>query len=242
MGITDMFANTSALMYVVLFVHLILCITFIAAVPGDRDLHIGGATLSPSLQWANTSFSLVSVFCIVQAVFGSVHMIEGHLNLYFYLLLASVAVDIALLIMFITSGISAAGVVVALLVSIAFKLCCIYVTSKVSKAARNQYNNELLPHLKAALGRSFGSQEDAFTTQPSQSASWPAPAPVAVDSPVAMPARLNATPPGSGMLGPAATPSFSGAQKPWQSVPAPYASTQDLPGPGGQRMMQTMAY
>jgi len=239
-----MLANTSTWMYAVLFIHLMVCIAFIAAAPGDRYLHIGGTKLSPTVQWANTSFCLVSVFCIVQAVFGSIHMIEGHLNLYYYLLLASVAVDMALLLMFIASGISAAGIVVALLVSIAFKLCCLYVTSKVSKAARNQYNNELLPHLKAALGRSFGSQEDAFPAQPPQSASWPAP--VAVESPVAMPAKiLNPTPPGSRRsLGPADLPSFGAppglAGKHWQSLPAPHTSTQAAPG--SQRMMQTMAF
>lgn len=239
-----MFAKPSTWMYAVLFIHLMVCIVFIAAAPGDKDLHIGGTKLSPTVQWANSSFCLVSVFCIVQAVFGSIHMIEGHLNLYYYLLLASVAVDLSLLLMFITAGISAAGIVVALLVSIAFKLCCLYVTSKVSKSARNQYNNELLPHLKAALGRSFGSQEDAFPAQPPQSASWTVP--VAVDSPVAMPSRLNpsifkkTSPPGSGSLGPADLPSFGGAEKPWQSMPAP--PTSGLPRPGTQRMMQTMAF
>lgn len=241
-----MLSNTSTWMYVVLFTHLVTCIVFIAAAPGDTDLHIGGARLSPTLQWANSSFSLVSVFCIVQAVFGAIHMIEGNLNLYYYLLLASVAVDLALLFMFVTSGISAAGIVAALCISIAFKLASLYVTSKVSKTARNQYNSDLLPHLKAALGRSFGSQEDAFPAgQPLESVSRSLPVPV--ESPVAMPASVNASQPAPAPAParfiPAATPSSPGAQKPWQSMPArPTTSAKDIPRPASQRMMQSMAY
>lgn len=241
-GIKEMFSKTSTLLYVVLFIHLMICIVFIAAAPGDTDLQIGGTKLSPTLQWANSSFSLVSVFCIVQAVFGAIHMIEGHLNLYYYLLLASIAVDLALLFMFVSSGISAAGIAAALCVSMAFKLCSLYVTSKVSKTARNQYNSDLLPHLKAALGRSFGSQEDAFPTQPPQTIRRPAP--VSVESPVAMPAGVHASPPAPASFVPAATPPSPGAQKPWQSMPARPTSAKDhLARPGSQgRMMQSMAY
>eukprot|EP00931_Biecheleriopsis_adriatica_P032584 TRINITY_DN19005_c0_g1_i2.p1 TRINITY_DN19005_c0_g1~~TRINITY_DN19005_c0_g1_i2.p1 ORF type:complete len:209 (+),score=29.81 TRINITY_DN19005_c0_g1_i2:71-697(+) len=139
-------SRNSTWVYIAFAIHFSLCMIMIVAAPGDRVLQIGGTTLSPKLQWANTSFCLFSVFCIIQALIGTIYMLESHLNTYFYLLVT-----------FIQSGISAIGVAVVLALSIVFKLLAQLVISKHSKVLRNQYNAELLPHLKSAMSRSFGS-------------------------------------------------------------------------------------
>eukprot|EP00931_Biecheleriopsis_adriatica_P032583 TRINITY_DN19005_c0_g1_i1.p1 TRINITY_DN19005_c0_g1~~TRINITY_DN19005_c0_g1_i1.p1 ORF type:complete len:220 (+),score=28.15 TRINITY_DN19005_c0_g1_i1:71-730(+) len=150
-------SRNSTWVYIAFAIHFSLCMIMIVAAPGDRVLQIGGTTLSPKLQWANTSFCLFSVFCIIQALIGTIYMLESHLNTYFYLLAVSLVVDVGYLVTFIQSGISAIGVAVVLALSIVFKLLAQLVISKHSKVLRNQYNAELLPHLKSAMSRSFGS-------------------------------------------------------------------------------------
>eukprot|EP00442_Polarella_glacialis_P011606 CAMPEP_0115092468 /NCGR_PEP_ID=MMETSP0227-20121206/26785_1 /TAXON_ID=89957 /ORGANISM="Polarella glacialis, Strain CCMP 1383" /LENGTH=263 /DNA_ID=CAMNT_0002484295 /DNA_START=63 /DNA_END=850 /DNA_ORIENTATION=- len=121
MGLLDEFTATNRV-YAVCLVHLILCILMIVEAPGDKVLKLGATRISPALQWANTSFSLVSIFCIIQAVVGSLYFIESHLSLYWYLLIASVLGDVGLLGMFVVSGVDSAPVAAALACSILFKM------------------------------------------------------------------------------------------------------------------------
>lgn len=82
-------------------------------------------------------------------------MLESHLNMYYYFLAASILVDIAFLFLFIWAWLTAVPLVLFLTLTIVFKFTALYITSKYSKLVRSQYNAELLPHLKSALGRSF---------------------------------------------------------------------------------------
>ncbi|CAE8599281.1 unnamed protein product [Polarella glacialis] len=214
MGLLDEFTATNRV-YAVCLVHLILCILMIVEAPGDKVLKLGATRISPALQWANTSFSLVSIFCIIQAVVGSLYFIESHLSLYWYLLIASVLGDVGLLGMFVVSGVDSAPVAAALACSILFKMGGLYVVSKSSKTVRNQYTAELLPHLKSALGRSFRSE--------SQSEAAPSPSATQVPSS------------GYGSLGKrtgvSQRPSVSipATSSPLPVAPAPPASVRTLP-------------
>jgi hypothetical protein len=140
--------------YLVCFLHLILCIFIIAATPGHNDAMVGGLQIEGKWQWANTTFSLISIMCIIHAGIGTLFAVESHLNVYYFLLLASLLVDSAWLMAFIASGLKSVSIDLALCVIIAFKAVAINAVSKSSMLVRNRYNADLLPHLKFALSRS----------------------------------------------------------------------------------------
>ncbi|CAJ1359886.1 unnamed protein product [Effrenium voratum] len=148
--------RSSFWIYVVLAVHFGVCLLCLSKAPGDAPYHLAaGITVSQEVQWAYGAFCLFSVFCIIQAYIGAVYMLESHLNAYYYLLALSFLVDVCFIGIFIWSWLSAFGVILLLSLYAAFKVGALYVTSKYSKVVRSQYNAELLPHLKSALGRSF---------------------------------------------------------------------------------------
>mmetsp|Transcript_8825 Transcript_8825/g.19601 ORF Transcript_8825/g.19601 Transcript_8825/m.19601 type:complete len:216 (-) Transcript_8825:73-720(-) len=148
--------RSSFWIYIVLALHFALCVLILSKAPGDRPFSIvSGITLSQPVQWGYSAFCLVSVFFIVQAYVGAVYMLESHLNMYYYFLAASILVDIAFLFLFIWAWLTAVPLVLFLTLTIVFKFTALYITSKYSKLVRSQYNAELLPHLKSALGRSF---------------------------------------------------------------------------------------
>ena len=148
--------RSSFWIYVVLASHFALCIFCLTKAPGDRPFSIvSGITLSQPVQWGYSAFCLASVFFIVQAFVGAVYMLESHLNMYYYFLAVSILVDVACIFLFIWAWLSAVPLVLFLTLSVVFKFAALYITSKYSKLVRSQYNAELLPHLKSALGRSF---------------------------------------------------------------------------------------
>jgi len=192
MGIVDsfkeVFSRSATWAYCVLIVHLCLCVTEIILAPGNKPLVIAGTTVPQAVQWANTSFCLLSVFCIIQAFIGAIYLVESSLRIYYYLLAVSALVDAFFLFEFITSGLSSVGTSVALILSITFKLASLYVMSKFSRSVRNQYNAELLPHLKHALSRSFGAEEFGDESRPIVPST---------SMPVRTPPRMAGTPPGT---------------------------------------------
>ncbi|CAK9076179.1 unnamed protein product [Durusdinium trenchii] len=152
--------RSSFWIYVVLAVHFAECLLILSKLPGDEPFRVvEGFTLSQPLQWSQMAFCLASVFFIVQAYIGAVYMLESHLNLYYYFLVASISVDIAFLFAFIWAWLSALPFAIFVAGSVVFKLTALYITSKYSKLVRSQYNAELLPHLKSALGRSFNAPQ-----------------------------------------------------------------------------------
>mmetsp|Transcript_20403 Transcript_20403/g.36541 ORF Transcript_20403/g.36541 Transcript_20403/m.36541 type:complete len:229 (-) Transcript_20403:151-837(-) len=157
-GVKEAFSRSAIWTCFVLTVHLGLCITEIIVAPGNKPLLIAGTVVSKATQWANTSFCLLSVFCIIQALVGTIYYVEGSLKLYNYLLAVSALVDIFFMVEFIAYGLNSVGISVALGFSIAFKLAGLYVLSKFSRSVRNQNNAELLPHLKHALSQSFNDE------------------------------------------------------------------------------------
>lgn len=140
--------------YLVCFLHLLLCIFIIAATPGHNDGLVGGLRIEGKWQWANTTFCLISIMCIIHAGIGALFAVESHLNVYYFLLLASLLIDSAWLLAFIASGLKSLSIDFALCGIIAFKAMAINAVSKSSILVRNRYNSDLLPHLKFALGRS----------------------------------------------------------------------------------------
>eukprot|EP00435_Cladocopium_sp_Y103_P042007 s1833_g11.t1 len=205
--------RSSFWIYIVLALHFALCVLILSKAPGDRPYSIvSGITLSQPVQWGYSAFCLVSVFFIVQAYVGAVYMLESHLklgidsgrrhacvkhlgqtrNMYYYFLAVSILVDIAFLFLFIWAWLSAVPLVLFLTLTIVFKFTSLYITSKYSKLVRSQYNAELLPHLKSALGRSFNVAPQ-FT---------PAPAPRGMASMQERP-----------------SPQFDAAQKAYQTMP-----------------------
>jgi len=136
----------------------------IVEAPGDSAMLIAGVKVSPAMQWANTSLCLVSFFCIIQAVIGVLYFIERLLNIYYYMLVLSILADITYTVMFISTGLTALLIGFALVLSILLKVAGLLIVSKCTKTVRNQYNAELLPHLKSNLARSFGSE--AMTAAP----------------------------------------------------------------------------
>eukprot|EP00933_Yihiella_yeosuensis_P027972 TRINITY_DN2178_c0_g1_i2.p1 TRINITY_DN2178_c0_g1~~TRINITY_DN2178_c0_g1_i2.p1 ORF type:complete len:287 (+),score=40.32 TRINITY_DN2178_c0_g1_i2:175-1035(+) len=154
---------TTTRLFLVCFIHIALCIFQIALAPGSKPLVLAGHPISPQLQWANTSFCLISLCCIIHAANGAIYFVESHLNLYSGLLAVSGLVDIAWIVMFTASGVESLGLAMALFFSLVFKVISAFMVSRAAKVVRNQYNAELLPHLKSALNKSF-----AGDTMPSQ--------------------------------------------------------------------------
>eukprot|EP00933_Yihiella_yeosuensis_P027973 TRINITY_DN2178_c0_g1_i3.p1 TRINITY_DN2178_c0_g1~~TRINITY_DN2178_c0_g1_i3.p1 ORF type:complete len:302 (+),score=38.70 TRINITY_DN2178_c0_g1_i3:148-1053(+) len=164
---------TTTRLFLVCFIHIALCIFQIALAPGSKPLVLAGHPISPQLQWANTSFCLISLCCIIHAANGAIYFVESHLNLYSGLLAVSGLVDIAWIVMFTASGVESLGLAMALFFSLVFKVISAFMVSRAAKVVRNQYNAELLPHLKSALNKSF-----AGDTMPSQrrghfTSAWP---------------------------------------------------------------------
>jgi len=158
--------------YVVLLIHLVICIVLIACTtPGDGPINLGGVLVYPQLQWANSAFCCLSIVSIIAAGVGTLYLIESHLTFYFYLLLLSAAVDLFWLVIFICFGQScttryhdqatvncsfSAGGAVGLVTIIAlFKVLGMTVVSRTRSLVRIQYNADLLPHLKQSLSQSL---------------------------------------------------------------------------------------
>mmetsp|Transcript_95190 Transcript_95190/g.226631 ORF Transcript_95190/g.226631 Transcript_95190/m.226631 type:complete len:262 (+) Transcript_95190:81-866(+) len=155
--VRSVLTRISLWIYIVFILHFALCMYYVSKAPGDvQYVVVEGLVATPPMQWAFVGFCLASVFFIVQAYIGAVYGIESHLSMYWYFLALSILVDVGMLFALIWVWLSAFNPVLLLSVSIVFKLAAMYVTSKYSKIVRNQYNAELLPHLKSALGRSFG--------------------------------------------------------------------------------------
>jgi len=203
--IRSFLTRSSFWVYVVFALHFALCFFYISKAPGDQPYVVAeGLTLPPHVQWPFVAFCLASVFFIVQAYIGAVYGLENHLNMYYYFLAASAIVDIGLLFVLIWAWLSTFGPALLLSLSIAFKIVAMYVTSKYSKVVRSQYNAELIPHLKSALGRSFG---QTFGVAPPAEMQQPAATP-----PEAYPRRTMYS---------EGSPLQGRAQEPFPSMPAP---------------------
>jgi len=180
--------ESTDLVYGVCTIHLLVCVALIATMTPGAALHIGHAVLSPMLQWVNAAFCCLSIISIVAAGVGTLYLIEGHLGIYWYVLLISAFADGGWILMLALHGESCkvlikdaeieksskictftvATPVVGLAVLIVFKLLGMIVVSKAKKTIRIRYTDDLLPHMKQSLQDSFGNAgDDLFGWGPS---------------------------------------------------------------------------
>lgn len=156
--------------YAIALIHLILCITIIAALtPGDEALSLGGVLIAPALQWWNAAFNAFSIVAIILAAVGILYFIEWHLDLYLAVLAISLVIDLVWFAVFLVYGASCtsgestmscsfhAGAVIIVIVAIVlFKVFAVWSVLKAKRAVRIKYNEELLPYLRASATRNWG--------------------------------------------------------------------------------------
>lgn len=180
------------LVYLVCAAHLFVCVVQIAITPGSTEWRIGSVLVSQTAQWVNTTFCCLSIISIIAAGVGALYTIERHLNIYFYVLLASGLGDVFILAWFAWHGTACetlvedaqiekssmsckfteTGTIVIIAVLLLFKLVSMAIVSKARKAIRVKYGEDLLPHMKKSLQQSF-SQGDTFLTESDAMAAQP---------------------------------------------------------------------
>lgn len=168
--------------YCVCAVHLVACVAILASTTPGAQLQIGNVFVSPLAQWINGTFCVVSIISIIAAAVGALFLIEWHLNVYYYVLLVSGVVDVALLVYFITHGeacetlirnaeiekssqscgFTVTAQVIALTLLGIFKFVGMSVVTKAKKVIRMKYGEELLPHMRKSLQQSFGDFSTGF--------------------------------------------------------------------------------
>lgn len=171
--------RSSELVYAVCAAHLVICIlTLVYGTPDTTPLQLGSVHVQLCAQWLNGAFACASIVSIICAGVGVLFLIESHINAYFYVLLASAAVDIAWICLLVTHGTSCidsipdaelqkvgsrcrfttTGYVLVLSALILFKLFGMAVVAKARVQIRRQNCEELLPQLRQALEHAFPSE------------------------------------------------------------------------------------
>mmetsp|Transcript_49852 Transcript_49852/g.108382 ORF Transcript_49852/g.108382 Transcript_49852/m.108382 type:complete len:202 (+) Transcript_49852:97-702(+) len=161
--------------YLICFIHLIICVLVIAFGTPGNDLAVGGVLISPELQWLNSTFNCISIISIIGAGVGTLYLIESHLHFYFAILFLSLLVDLGWFVVFLTygtscttshgntdhltatvsCGLSSGIVIVGICFFVAFKLYALWAVSHAARSVRIKYNDDLLPYLKSSLGQSY---------------------------------------------------------------------------------------
>jgi len=163
-------------LYVVCLIHLILSIILLADLtPNGTPLVIAGVTVSRTVQWVFATFNAVSIISVIVAGVGNLYLIQSHLEVYLWLLVVSLFVDLCGIVAFLLWGSSCAtshtaathltdtvscsfttgGVILGLTSLVAFKVVALFTVSRARKAVRSKYSEELLPYLKMSLRSSF---------------------------------------------------------------------------------------
>jgi len=159
----------------VCFVHLIVCLAFICAA-SDHAVELGGVLVYPTLQWVYATFSCLCIVSIIAAGVGNVYNIAVHVDIYYYVLLLSALADVAWLVTFLVFGhscqtmpsgtpksphlmkvvtcvMTSGGVVVCLIVLMAFKVFGMTTAARTAGEVRRRLKEELLPYLSKSMGQ-----------------------------------------------------------------------------------------
>mmetsp|Transcript_35349 Transcript_35349/g.92407 ORF Transcript_35349/g.92407 Transcript_35349/m.92407 type:complete len:224 (+) Transcript_35349:132-803(+) len=173
-------------LYVVLLIHLILCIVLLSNLTPSggsniSPLVVAGITVPSTVQWAFATFNALSIVSIIMAGVGNLYLIQSHLEVYLWLLVLSLATDISAIVVFLFWGSSCStnhassshiadtvscsfttgGAILGLAVLFVFKVVALFMTSRARKTVRTKYSEELLPYLKMSFRSSF-SEASAF--------------------------------------------------------------------------------
>lgn len=96
--------SLSAMLQLACCVHLIVCVYFVASVHSNRSVNISGVEVSPMMQCITGAWFLLGVPVVIHGAIGTVFRVEGLLSTYLLYLLATLAVVVSWIVIFLTYG------------------------------------------------------------------------------------------------------------------------------------------
>mmetsp|Transcript_22446 Transcript_22446/g.57332 ORF Transcript_22446/g.57332 Transcript_22446/m.57332 type:complete len:228 (-) Transcript_22446:69-752(-) len=96
--------SLTAALEIACFIHLCICVFFVASVESDKAVVLNGVEVSPLMQCSTAAWFLIGIPVVIYAGVGACFRVESHLTTYLQYLVATLAVVVSWMVIFTKYG------------------------------------------------------------------------------------------------------------------------------------------